>query len=81
MVVLLLKEQTVEQVANKTSPPKQYSVVQAQLGQDKYPKKVTRQMRKHKTVSPNYRRLSTSTIVFVRRKDFKGNDAQVERCL
>ena len=40
----------------------------------------TRQMRKHKTVSPNYRRLSTSTIVFVRRKDFKGNDAQVERC-
>ena len=25
--------------------------------------------------------LSTSTIVFVRRKDFKGNDAQAERCL
>ena len=40
----------------------------------------TRQMREHKTVSPNYRRLSTSTIVFVRRKDFKGDDAQVERC-
>ena len=31
----------------------------------------TRQMREHKTVSPNYRRLSTSTIVFVRRKDFQ----------
>ena len=37
-------------------------------------------MREHKTVSPNNRRLSTSTIVFVRRKDFKGNDAQAERC-
>jgi len=31
----------------------------------------TRQMREHKTVSPNYRRLSTSTIVFVRRKDLR----------
>jgi hypothetical protein len=41
----------------------------------------TRQMREHKTVSPNYRRLSTSTIVCVRRKDFKGDDAQVARCL
>jgi hypothetical protein len=40
----------------------------------------TRQMREHKSVSPNYRRLSTSTIVCVRRKDFKGDDAQVERC-
>ena len=37
-------------------------------------------MREHKSVSPNYRRSSTSTIVFVRRKDFKGDDAQVERC-
>ena len=31
----------------------------------------TRQVREHKTVSPNYRRLSTSTIVFVRRKDLR----------
>jgi hypothetical protein len=32
----------------------------------------TRQMREHKTVSPNYRRLSTSTIVFfVWRKDLR----------
>jgi hypothetical protein len=41
----------------------------------------TRQMREHKTVLPNYRRLSTSTIVCVRRKDFRGDDAQVARCL
>ena len=31
----------------------------------------TRQMRERKTVLPNYRRLSTSTIVFVRRKDLR----------
>ena len=41
----------------------------------------TRQMREHKTVSPNYRRLSTSTIVVCDEKIFKGNDAQAERCL
>ena len=36
--MVLLKEKTVEQVAKKASPPKQDSVVQAQPGQDKYPK-------------------------------------------
>ena len=37
-MVVLLKENTVEQVAKKASLPKQDSVVQAQPGLDNYPK-------------------------------------------